>query len=92
MPLLLPRHFYDRVVLAAVRFAWQIVPPASSTTAGKTRRDETLIVEVKWAGELASDLEAQLLSYLKISGGKIGLLLNFNVRILTRGGSKRLAN
>ncbi len=36
--------------------------------------------------------EAQLLSYLKISGGKIGLLHNFNVKMLKHGGIKRLAN
>ncbi len=41
---------------------------------------------------LAGIHEAQLLSYLKISGGKIGLLLNFNVKMLKHGGIKRLAN
>jgi hypothetical protein len=32
------------------------------------------------------------LSYLKISGGKVGLLLNFNVKYLKHGGIKRLIN
>ena len=41
---------------------------------------------------LAPIHEAQLLSYLKISGCKIGLLLNFNVKMLKHGGIKRLAN
>ena len=50
------------------------------------------IVEVKSVSELAPIHEAQLLSYLKISGGKVGLLLNFNVKILKHGGIKRLAN
>ncbi len=54
--------------------------------------DNAVIVEVKSVSELAPIYEAQLLSYLKIAGGKIGLLLNFNVRIFTRGGIKRLAN
>ncbi len=54
--------------------------------------DDAVIVEVKSVSELMSIHEAQLLSYLKIAGGKIGLLLNFNVRILARGGIKRLAN
>ncbi len=54
--------------------------------------NEAVIVEVKSVSDLAPVYEAQLLSYLKISGGKVGLLLNFNVRILARGGIKRLAN
>ncbi|HEX2996505.1 MAG TPA: GxxExxY protein [Anaerolineales bacterium] len=54
--------------------------------------NDAVIVEVKSVNDLAPIHEAQLLSYLKISGGKIGLLLNFNIRILTRGGIKRLAN
>lgn len=51
-----------------------------------------VIVEIKSVESLAPIHEAQLLSYLKISGGKIGLLLNFNVKILKYGGIKRLAN
>jgi GxxExxY protein len=51
-----------------------------------------VIVEIKSVDSLAPIHEAQLLSYLKISGGKIGLLLNFNVKILKHGGIKRLAN
>jgi len=51
-----------------------------------------VIVEIKSVERLAPIHEAQLLSYLKISGGKIGLLLNFNVKILKYGGIKRLAN
>ena len=54
--------------------------------------NDAVIVEVKSVSHLAPIHEAQLLSYLKISGGKIGLLLNFNIRMLTRGGIKRLAN
>jgi GxxExxY protein len=54
--------------------------------------NDAVIVEVKSVSDLAPIHDAQLLSYLKISGGKIGLLLNFNVKILTRGGIKRLAN
>jgi len=54
--------------------------------------NDALIVEVKSVSDLAPIHEAQLLSYLKISGGKIGLLLNFNVKYLKHGGIKRLAN
>ncbi len=54
--------------------------------------DDAVIVEIKSVEGLAPIHEAQLLSYLKISGIKIGLLLNFNVKILKHGGIKRLAN
>ena len=46
----------------------------------------SVVVEVKDAIH-----EAQLLSYLKLSGCKVGLLLNFNVRVL-RDGLKRMVN
>jgi GxxExxY protein len=54
--------------------------------------DDAVIVEIKSVESLAPIHEAQLLSYLKISGGKMGLLLNFNVKMLKHGGIKRLAN
>jgi GxxExxY protein len=54
--------------------------------------NDAVIVEVKSVSDLAPIHDAQLLSYLKISGGKAGLLLNFNVKILKYGGIKRLAN
>ena len=54
--------------------------------------NDAVIVEVKSVSDLAPVHDAQLLSYLRISGGKIGLLLNFNVKILKHGGIKRLAN
>jgi len=54
--------------------------------------NDAVIVEIKSVESLAPIHEAQLLSYLKISGGKVGLLLNFNVKILKYGGIKRLAN
>lgn len=54
--------------------------------------NDSIIVEIKSVESLIGIHEAQLLSYLKISGGKIGLLLNFNVKMLKHGGIKRLAN
>jgi GxxExxY protein len=54
--------------------------------------NNAVIVEIKPVDNLTGIHEAQLLSYLKISGGKIGLLLNFNVKMLKHGGIKRLAN
>jgi len=54
--------------------------------------NDAVIVEVKSVSDLAPIHDAQLLSYPKISGGKVGLLLNFNVRFLKHGGIKRLVN
>ena len=39
--------------------------------------DETVVVEIKAVDEIAPIHKAQLLSYLKLSGLKVGLLLNF---------------
>ena len=49
--------------------------------------DEAVIVEVKAVGRLAEIHQAQLLSYLKLSGCKVGLLINFNfnVKVLKHG-------
>jgi GxxExxY protein len=54
--------------------------------------NDAIIIEIKSVESITSIHEAQLLSYLKISGGKIGLLLNFNVKMLKHGGIKRFAN
>jgi GxxExxY protein len=54
--------------------------------------NDAVIVEVKSVDSLASIHEAQLLSYLKLADCTIGLLLNFNVKMLKHGGIKRLAN
>ncbi|MDK1029711.1 MAG: GxxExxY protein [Anaerolineae bacterium] len=52
---------------------------------------DAVIVEIKSVENLAPIHEAQLLSYLKLAGCKIGLLINFNVKMLKQG-LKRLAN
>jgi len=44
-----------------------------------------VIVEVKSVATLAPIHEAQLLTYLKLTGVKVGLLINFNVSILKDG-------
>jgi GxxExxY protein len=51
-----------------------------------------VIVELKAVDELAPIHEAQLLSYLKLSGCKIGLLIHFNVEILKDGIRRRVLN
>ena len=47
--------------------------------------DESVIVEVKSVEALAPIHEAQLLTYLKLSGLRLGLLINFNVPLLKHG-------
>ena len=47
--------------------------------------DQQLIVELKSVKTLEPIHEAQLLTYLKLSGIQIGLLLNFNVSRLKEG-------
>ncbi|MFC1515779.1 GxxExxY protein [Thermodesulfobacteriota bacterium] len=50
-----------------------------------------VVVELKSCEKLQPIHDAQLLTYLKLSGIKIGLLINFNVPVLKEG-IKRLAN
>jgi GxxExxY protein len=49
----------------------------------------SVVVEVKAVEELAPIHRAQLLTYLKVSGFGVGLLINFNVRLL-RSGMRRV--
>jgi len=44
-----------------------------------------IIVEIKSLEKLQPIHKAQILSYLKLSGKKVGLLINFNVEVLTSG-------
>jgi GxxExxY protein len=53
--------------------------------------ESTVVVELKSVGRLERIHEAQLLSYLRLSGFRIGLLINFNVLRLTSG-VRRLIN
>ena len=53
--------------------------------------DGSVIVELKAVDRLTPVHEAQLLSYLKLSGKKLGLLINFNVAQL-KNGIKRMVN
>jgi GxxExxY protein len=46
---------------------------------------ETVVVEVKATGRLVPVHEAQLLTYLRLSGYRIGLLINFHVAVLRSG-------
>jgi GxxExxY protein len=51
--------------------------------------ENKLILEIKCVERLLPVHEAQLLTYLKMTGMRVGLILNFNVSILTRGGIVR---
>ena len=53
--------------------------------------EHAVIVEIKAVDQLAPIHDAQLLSYLNLSGCRVGLLINFNVRVL-KNGIRRLAN
>ncbi len=46
---------------------------------------DEVVVEVKAIEALLPVHEAQVLSYLKMSGCRVGLLINFNVRMLKDG-------
>ena len=47
--------------------------------------EDSVIVEIKSSDSLLPIHEAQLLTYLKLSGKRLGLLINFNVRSLKHG-------
>ena len=53
--------------------------------------ENKVVVELKSVDALAPIHEAQLLTYLKLSGLTVGLLINFNVPVLGRG-IKRIVN
>ena len=52
--------------------------------------DETILIEIKAVDSVLSIHDAQLLSYLKLGGWKIGLLINFNVELLKHGLRRRV--
>jgi GxxExxY protein len=47
--------------------------------------DGRVVVELKAAEKIAPIHEAQLLTYMKLAGIKVGLLINFNVPVLKEG-------
>lgn len=50
--------------------------------------DERVIVEIKVLEAVQPVHRAQLLSYLRLASCRVGLLINFNVEVLTRGISR----
>ncbi len=52
--------------------------------------NDEVIVELKSVEKILPVHEAQLLTYLKLSGKRIGLLINFNSSLLTQGIIRRI--
>jgi GxxExxY protein len=53
--------------------------------------EDKIIVELKTVEAIAPIHEAQMLTYLKVRDMRVGLIINFNVRLLVDG-IKRLVN
>ena len=53
--------------------------------------ENTIILELKCCGKIEPIHQTQLLTYLKLSGLNLGLLLNFNVPVM-RNGITRIVN
>jgi GxxExxY protein len=53
--------------------------------------EESVVVEIKAVEKLGPIHQAQVLSYLKLSDCRVGLLLNFNVTVL-KNGIRRVVN
>jgi GxxExxY protein len=52
--------------------------------------EEAVIVELKCVERIERIHEAQLLTYLRLSGKRVGLLVNFNAPVLTEGIRRRV--
>jgi GxxExxY protein len=79
------------LALRGVRFTRQ-VPVAvdyKGRQIGESRLDlligDSVIVELKTVNSFAPIHTAQVISYLKATGFRVGLLINFNVTVLTNG-------
>jgi GxxExxY protein len=51
-----------------------------------------VVVEVKAVERVERVHRAQVLSYLRLSGCKVGLLINFNVKLVVKDGLERIVN
>ena len=49
-----------------------------------------VVVEIKAVERLLPIHEAQLLTYLRVGGWKVGLIINFNVPVLKQGIRRRV--
>ena len=53
--------------------------------------EDSVVIEIKAIEKLAPIHDAQLLSYLRIADKRVGLIVNFHVRVL-KNGLKRIVN
>jgi GxxExxY protein len=51
---------------------------------------DEVVIELKAVEEVTPIHEAQLLTYLRLSGYRVGLLLNFNVAVMREGITRRV--
>jgi GxxExxY protein len=76
---------------AGLKYKRQVPFPVvyKGKTIGEYRLDllveDAVVVEIKSVEGFDSVFEAQILAYLRVTGKKIGLLLNFNSRLLREG-------
>ncbi|HEV8209447.1 MAG TPA: GxxExxY protein, partial [Vicinamibacterales bacterium] len=54
--------------------------------------EDSIVVEIKSVARWEPVHDAQIISYLKLSGLHLGLVLNFNVKNISREGIKRKVN
>ncbi len=59
-------------------------------SAGCLLVEQSVVVEIKSVSSIEPIHEAQLLTYLKLGGWKLGLLVNFNVPALKEGIRRRI--
>jgi GxxExxY protein len=52
--------------------------------------NQPAVLELKYVEKILPVHEAQLLTYLKLSGKRVGLLINFNVALLAQGIVRRV--
>jgi len=87
----------EELRIRSIPFRSQIELPVvykGRETGGKYRIDlvvaDEVVVELKSVERLLSVHEAQLLSYLRLTGKHVGLLINFKVAVLHRGIMRRV--
>jgi GxxExxY protein len=87
----------EELRLRGIAFRCQVELPViykGIETGGKYRIDliveDEVLVELKSVERILGVHEAQLLTYLKLTGKRVGLLINFNVAILRRGILRRV--
>jgi GxxExxY protein len=74
-----------------LHFACEVVVPViyKGRDVGDYRVDliveDTVVVEIKSVERLDRVFDAQLLTYLRVTGKHVGLLINFNTRLVTDG-------